>query len=184
MSSFPVLTTKRLQLRQLSDNDVGDIFELFRDDHVTRYYDIASFSERNEAEEWINAMTRRFSTNQGIRWAITRNGHEKVIGTCGFVWKSHNYSAVLGYELTPDYWGNGYITEAVEAIVGAAFHSMAPFQLNRVEALTYPENGASMAVLKKLGFEREGVLRQWGYWKGEFHDLACFSVLRQGWCRV
>lgn len=178
MTSFPILKSQRLLLRELQPADSAAVFDLFGADDVTRFYDVATFTETEQAECWIDAMGTRFSEGQGIRWAITSHGSPSLIGTCGLVWRPHNFSAMLGYDLVPSCWGQGYATEAVDAIMTAAFDSVAPFRLNRVEALTYPENEASMAVLRKLGFSHEGLLRQWGYWKDSFHDLVCFSKLR------
>ena len=183
MREFPQIKTQRLILRELSLGDCYDIFEIFASEAVTRYYDLATFSELNEAASWIELMRKRYSDENGIRWAITLGENEKVMGTCGFTWRPQNFSAVLGYELAPEIWGNGYITEAVTAIVAIAFNEVAPFKLNRIEAFTYPQNTASMSVLQKLNFEKEGLLRQWGYWKNSFHDLVCFSMLRQNWSK-
>ncbi len=67
------------------------------------------------------------------------------------------------------------MTEALEAMLRFGFDAMS---LNRIEADVTVGNDASVRVLEKLGFQREGLLRQRGYWKGSYHDLWLFSLLR------
>ena len=88
-------------------------------------------------------------------------------------------SAVIGYDISSAFWGNGYATEALRAIIHYAFSGQLPCtDLNRIQADTVPGNLASEAVLLKLGFKEEGLLRESGYWKGKFHDLKCFGLIR------
>jgi len=97
-----------------------------------------------------------------------------LIGTCGVHWYPHNFSALLSYDLNQAYWSQGFMTEAIAGVVPYVFKR----GLNRITATTVLENPASSRVLRKLGFKEEGVLRNWAYWKGEFKDLRCFSLLR------
>ena len=88
-------------------------------------------------------------------------------------------NAVVGYDLLPMLWGNGYATEAIRAIIQAAFAGGLPCGLlNRIQADTVPGNDASEALLLRLGFKEEGLRRESGYWKSAYHDLKCFGLLR------
>jgi [ribosomal protein S5]-alanine N-acetyltransferase len=176
---FPLIETERLKLRRLNPDDREAVYQLFASGEVTKFYDISPFTTMKQADFWINKMKERFDSKSGVRWAIVDKLSGDLMGTCGFVWKSHNFSGVLGYELAPAYWGKGFVTEAVSAIIDAAFDSACPFQLNRVEAYTYPQNQASQNVLIKQNFEFEGVLKDYGFWKEQFHDLSCYSMLRK-----
>lgn len=174
-----IIDAPRLRLRPLRRRDAAAVFGLFGDPQVTRYYDLQTLANEAAALAWIEQMIERAASGLGQRWAITeRDGDDALIGTCGLAWRVPNRSAVLGYDLLPAYWGCGYVSEAVAALLDHAFARCQPFEINRIEALTYPENAASMRVLEKLGFVREGLLRQWGYWKDDFHDLVSFSLLR------
>ena len=87
-------------------------------------------------------------------------------------------NAVIGYDLLPTVWGNGYAAEAVSAIIATAFNGeLAAGPLHRIQADTVPGNQASEALLRKLGFKEEGLRRDSGFWKGRFHDLTCFGLL-------
>jgi ribosomal-protein-alanine N-acetyltransferase len=84
----------------------------------------------------------------------------------------------MGYDLWPDYWGQGLMPEALRALLRYGFEVM---ELNRVEATTHTENQRSMRVLEKLGFQREGVLRDYYCREGMYNDQVLFSLLRREW---
>jgi ribosomal-protein-alanine N-acetyltransferase len=88
-------------------------------------------------------------------------------------------SSVIGYDISRDFWGKGYATEALREIIKLAFSGGLPCGvLNRIQGDTVPGNSASEAVLIKLGFKQEGLLRESGHWKGHFHDLKCFGLIK------
>ena len=104
----------------------------------------------------------------------------ELIGTCGFnSWSPKMRNATIGDDLREAQWGRGLASEAVGYMLAAGFEGALPCgALNRVQADTVPGNEASEGLLRKLGFVEEGVRRQAGYWKGAFHDLKCFGLLR------
>lgn len=177
---FPVLESKRLRLDQLTLEDTASIFTLFSDHSVVEYYDLQAFTEIAQASKLINFFNQRFNEESGIRWAIRLKENNQLIGTCGFnSWNSAMRSAVMGYDLLPAFWGKGYTIEAVRQILKAAFSGkLACGKLNRIQADTVPGNVASEALLLKVGFKEEGLRRQSGYWKNQFHDLKCFGLIK------
>jgi ribosomal-protein-alanine N-acetyltransferase len=68
--------------------------------------------------------------------------------------------------------------EALRAAITFGFDQIL---LHRIEAFVDPANWQSQRVLEKLGFHRDGVLRDYGYWKGRFWDEACYSLLAPEW---
>lgn len=176
-SYMPRLETERLVLREIVRSDAEAMFELFGDPEVTRYNDVDTLHELREAGELIDFVQDRFSHKAGMRWAITLKTQEaKLIGTCGFnAWQRYNNCAEIGYDLMRRCWGQGIMTEALGAMIRFGFENMA---LNRIEADVTIGNDGSARVLQKLGFVEEGILRQRGYWKGKYHDLRFFSLLR------
>jgi len=178
--SFPALETPRLNLTRLSDTDRHGIFDLFSNESVIKYYDLAAFENPDQADELIAFFNKRFEENVGIRWGIRLQENHQLIGTCGFnSWNEKMMNAVLGYELLPEYWGEGYASEAVHAVVQAAFSGLLPCgALHRIQADTIPGNKTSEALLLNVGFKEEGLRRQSGYWKNQFHDLKCFALLK------
>lgn len=178
--SFPVLETSRLILDKLSQEDSTSLFELFSDNSVVQYYDLDAFTELSQASNLIAFFNSRFNENTGIRWAIRLKETDQFIGTCGFnTWNPKMKNAVVGYDLLPKYWGMGLTTEAVHRIVKAAFlGELSCGKLNRIQGDTVMGNLASESLLLKIGFKEEGVRRQSGFWKNQFHDLKCFGLIQ------
>jgi ribosomal-protein-alanine N-acetyltransferase len=177
---FPILTTERLILNEMIQKDEKDLFLHFSNADVVKYYDLEVFKTLEQAISLILLFRERFEESLGIRWAIRLKHSGKFIGTCGFnSWNAKMMSAVIGYDISREYWGNGYATEALKEIISFAFSGALPCgEMNRVQGDTVPGNEASEAVLRKLGFKEEGLLRESGYWKGYFHDLKCFGLIR------
>lgn len=174
------IKTQRLELNEIRIDDSASIFEIFSDEDVVKYYDLAAFRDLNQAEELIRLFKERIEKSLGIRWAIRFQGEKHCIGTCGFnSWSQPMRSATIGYDLNRKYWGQGIITEALVPVIQSAFDGMLPCgYINRIQADTVPGNIASEKVLRKLGFKEEGLRRQSGYWKNAFHDLKCFGLLK------
>lgn len=176
--SVPTLQTDRLVLRQVrSHSDLAALFDLFADPEVARFTDTGPFTALSEATEVMEWIEEIFNQRQGLRWALTlQDGDDLLIGTAGYNWWHRaNNSAEIGYDLAQRYWNQGLMTEALGSVLAFGFDHMA---LNRIEGEVTVGNEASMRLLSKLGFQREGLLRQRGYWKGEYHDVCLFSLLR------
>ena len=175
--NFPILKTPRLVLRDLRPSDDLALFEVFKDEEVTRYYDTDVFTDITQAQELITFLNTRYEKGTGIRWAITRQGEDQLIGTIGFnSWNKASQVGVIGYELAKPYWNQGIISEALQAMLDFGFSTDT---VNRVEALVMPGNIASVRVLRKYNFQLEGLLREKGYWKGAFHDLEMYALLKR-----
>ena len=183
---FPVLETNRLRLDKLAEDDSNSLFELFSDISVVEYYDLEAFTELSQASNLIEFFNTRFKDNAGIRWAIRLKETNQLIGTCGFnTWSPKMKNAVIGYDLLPKFWGKGYSTEAVHGIIKSAFlGELSCGELNRIQGDTVPGNLASESLLLKVGFKEEGIRRQSGYWKSQFHDLKCFGLIKSDYSEI
>ncbi|WP_422660578.1 GNAT family N-acetyltransferase [Paenibacillus sp. EC2-1] len=114
---------------------------------------------------------------QGIRWGITLRSEDRVIGTCGFFnWSKKHYKAEIGYELSPEYWSRGYMTEVLESAIDFGFKDLG---FNRIQALIHPENVKSRGLLEKSGFTEEGLLNEYYFKKNRFVDAVIFSKLKK-----
>lgn len=176
---FPILEAEDLVLREATAADVSSVFSIFSDPDVVEFYDLDVFESPDQAAEMVVRWRRRFESREGIRWAITRAGQQQVIGTVGLCVQS-NWKAGLGYDLKRAHWRQGIMTRALGAVIPFAFEKV---ELERLEALVLPGNQASIRLLIKLSFLREGLLRRYAYFKGAHHDLDCFSLLRSGFGR-
>jgi ribosomal-protein-alanine N-acetyltransferase len=152
-------------------------FPSWKDEKVTEFYDDEAFTEVAQAGEQIVSWNKGFCARRCIRWGIARREDDRVIGSCGYYgfhgW--HN-RASIGYELARPFWRQGMMSEALRAIVHFGFEDAG---LNRIQAVVMPGNRASIGLLEKLGFGREGVLRAYENWgdKG-YVDVAMFSLLK------
>jgi ribosomal-protein-alanine N-acetyltransferase len=123
--------------------------------------------------------TWREDPASGTRWGLHLRSTPGLIGTCGlFRWNRNWRTCVVGYEISPLHQGRGYMKEALAAVLAWGFGEL---ELNRVEAQVHPDNRPSLALLRKLGFVEEGLLREAGYWAGSHHDLLLHSLLKREW---
>ncbi|WP_028595341.1 GNAT family N-acetyltransferase [Paenibacillus assamensis] len=183
MRNFPTLETERLILGELRSEDAVDVFHYFSKDEVTQFYDLESFTEVKQAENLITNWNNRYNNQQGIRWGIVLKTEKRVIGTCGYHnWSSIHYRAEIGYELSPEYWRQGIMFEALSRVISYGFEEL---ELNRIGALVYPHNIGSRNLLISSGFSEEGILKDYYLKKDRFVDAVIFSTInknkRQNW---
>jgi len=176
---FPVLQTERLMLREITSADAEDMFRIYADPEVMRYWGSPPMRSIDEAHRKIDGIAVAFREHAGIRWAITRRDSARLIGSCGH-WRlvREHARSEIGYDLALEHWGQGIMTEAVGAILGCGFERMG---LHSVEAQIDPANHGSRRVLEKLGFVQEGYFRESYFFDGVFTDTAVFSLLKKDW---
>ena len=175
----PTLHTARLLLRPFTEADTDAIFALQSNSRVLRYWDTPPWETRAQAERFI-AVCRQFEQEgTGARLAITRAADSVFIGWCAlFRWDPDYRSAKMGYCLAEAAWGQGFATEAAGAVLQWAFDTL---DLNRVQSETDTRNTASGRVLEKLGFIREGTLREDCIVDGDVSDSWVYGLLRREW---
>ena len=177
----PTLHTARLLLRPFHDADANALFALHSSGYVLRYWDAPPWSEPERAERFIAACRELAADGTGARLAIERVCDGAFLGWCGLVrWNPDHRSAALGYCLDDAAWGRGYATEAARALLEWAFDTL---DMNRVQAETDTRNLASARVLEKLGFVREGTLREDCVVNGEVSDSWVYGLIRREWRR-
>jgi ribosomal-protein-alanine N-acetyltransferase len=170
---FPLLETPRLRLREIVSADSHALYRIFSDPDVCRYYDLDQLTDVSQAEEMVTHFAERFANCISLRWAITRKPFDDLIGTFGLFVDS-DWRGAIGYDLHPDYWRQGIMTEAVTELTRFGFEDAG---LPRIEAFVMLDNIASVRLLEKIGYTEEGVLRQYMFFKGQLHDMRCFSRL-------
>jgi methylmalonyl-CoA/ethylmalonyl-CoA epimerase len=181
--AFPVLETHRLLLREFQPTDAPAVFEMYTHPDLTRFLEHETMTSLSEAEQRVGGRMGLFERGMGCRWAITlKERPEDVIGSCGYFSvriSTHTYE--MGYDLHPDYWRQGLMTEALTAVLEASFKPGALYPVHRLEALVDSGNDASSGLLTKLGFTRESIRREFGFWKGNYQDVIVFALLAQEW---
>ena len=170
----------RLVLRQITMADAENLFSFFSDREVMQHYDCEPLSSMDEVRNLIQRYTDWFEKQNGFRWGITFKAEsDAIVGTCGlFAWHKPSRIATLGYELSRQYWRRGIMSEAVRELLVYGFREL---DLNRIRATVVTENVASMRLLERLSFQKEGILRQSQFLNGKYDDLAAYALLREEW---
>jgi len=176
---LPTLTAQRVELRWLEDGDVPALFALFGDPQVTRYWAWPAYRDRAQAAALLEEIRAHFRKRTLFQWGIARQDDGAVIGTATLLRLDPAHRrAEVGYALARPCWGQGLAAEAVAALVGFAF---GPLGLHRLEAGVDLRNERSLRLLARLGFQREGTLRERFHFHGELQDDAVFGLLRHEW---
>ena len=175
----PTLRTSRLRLRPFAETDADALFALQSNAFVLRYWDAPPWTDPARATVFIETCQQMSDEGTGVRLAMERLSDGAFIGWLSLSrWNRDFRSAALGYCLAETAWGHGYATEAAGAVLQWAFDSL---DLNRVQAETDTRNDASAHVLEKLGFVREGTLREDCIVNGEISDSWVFGLLARDW---
>ncbi|WP_240056686.1 GNAT family N-acetyltransferase [Bacillus mesophilum] len=174
---FPIIETPRLRLRKITAEDANSILVYLSDEDVMKYYGLLPFTSVDDALDEIAWYQSIQDQQTGMRWGITLKEEDIIIGSCGF----HNgvpkhFRTEIGFELSKAYWGKGIAAEAIKAVVNYGFDHL---NINRIEALIEPANQPSQKVVEKIGFIKEGLLRNYEYTNGKFDDLYIYSLLKQ-----
>jgi len=170
----PCLASERLAMRPQVVADADALFEAYSDPELMRYW---SSAPHLDVEETRAYLTTRVPMDDWRGWSITLQGEDRAIGTLA-AGRRRNGVVEIGYMLARQYWGQGYAREAVSRLLDFLFHEE---QRRRVIADTDPDNVASNALLKSLGFTREGHLR--GEWETHIgiRDSYIWGLLRDEW---
>lgn len=167
------LTTERLTLRPFREDDVEALYAYSKDEEVGRNAGWKPHESLLESSDILHLVF----LNQSSVWAIEWRSDRRLMGSIGLITDStrqYGSARSLGYALGLDYWGQGYMTEAVRAAVRFGFGQMG---LDLISATCYPDNPASRRVLEKCGFQYEGVLhRAELLYNGQVKDHLCFYL--------
>jgi [ribosomal protein S5]-alanine N-acetyltransferase len=174
------LTTDRLILRDFVEDDWPAVLAYQSDPRYLRYYEW-THRTAEEVQEFIGWFLRAQAEQPRIRFqlAVVLKANGQLIGNCGIRKAAPDArQADIGYELAPDYWGNGYATEAARAVVHFGFTQL---RVHRIHADCVADNLASARVLEKIGMTLEGCLRENQYYKGRWWDTLLYAMLESDW---
>lgn len=176
---LPTIETERLRLRHLEESDTNSLFEIFSDEEAMRFWSWTPFKERAQAAKLLADIHENFRQKSHFQWGIALRADDQVIGTTTlFRFDDQSRRAELGYILNRRFWGRGYAGEALSALLDFAFDEL---NLNRLEADIEPRNAASVKTVERLGFQKEGLLRERWIVEGETQDTAFYGLLKRDW---
>lgn len=177
--TLPTIATSRLTLRTLRATDAGAVFQIFRDPEVMRYWSCLPFENPSQAEQLIAQTHLGFEQRTFFQWGIANAEDDRIIGTCTlFALDLQNLRTELGFILARSFWGQGYMQEILQALLAYAF---GPLAMHRIEADVDPRNQRCLATLKKIGFQKEGLLRERWFVAGERQDSVFLGLLHADW---
>lgn len=172
---FPVIETERLTLKPLVTDDSDSLLKIFSDSEVMRYWNTAPWVTIQDSLDFINESNDSMQRQESLILGVYLKSTGELAGKCMlFSYDKESKRAEIGFGLDRSCWGKGYISEAGEALIQYGFNSMG---LRRIEAEIDPENQSSAKALEKLGFSREGLLRQRWEVNGIVSDSAMYGRL-------
>lgn len=176
-STLPTLEGERVRLRWLDERDLPALHAVFGDQDVMRFWATPALGDAAQAAELLADIRRRFHARSTFQWGIARRADDGVIGTVSLyqIELAHR-RAELGFALGRAHWGQGLASEAVRLAIRFAFETL---RLARLEADVDPRNTPSLSLLERLGFAREGYLRERYHVNGETQDSVLLGLLRR-----
>ena len=149
-TTFPILATERLTLRQLSTDDQQNIFALRSDAEINKYLDREPSKTIEDAINFINKVNDNIQKNNSIYWVITLTKTKTFVGTiCLFDFSNEKNSCEIGYELMTKFQSQGIMKEATEKVIDYAFQTL---QFQKIIAFTHNGNQNSTKLLTKFNF--------------------------------
>jgi|SRR5215217_2716349 len=172
---FPELETDRLRLRKLKPEDAPALFVLRSDPEIMKYIPRPLAVSVDDVTSLIDMINGLLDKNESISWAIALKDTDQIIGTIGFVRLSkENHRGEVGYMLSKDFQGKGFVVEALKAIIDFGFSQL---KFHTIFAIVDPENIASVKLLERNEFVKEAHFREDCYYDGRFLDSVHYSLM-------
>ncbi len=168
------METERLILRGWRLDDLNDLYEYAKN---TQVGPLAGWKPHSSKAESLSVL--KYYMENDDRWAIVLKEKGKVIGSVNLKPDENRgkYDArLISFALSVDYWGNGYMTEAVKRIIKYAFEEI---NIDLLSVFHYPQNFRSKRVIEKCGFQYEGTIQKGNQrYDGQIFDTVCYSILK------
>lgn len=176
-AQLPTLTGEGVVLRWITLDDTASVRELFSDPEVIRYTTIGLMESDADGRAFIARAHDSFAEGSLYQWVVEVEG--RLVGTCTlFRIDRQHRRAEVGFALSRACWGRGVMSRAVPLVLDFGFRVL---ELHRIEADADPRNTGSIRLLEKLGFIREGHLRERYFQLGEAQDAVLLGLLRREW---
>lgn len=155
-----IIQTARFTLREFTADDLSEIAAIHADENVMKYIGLGGAIGPAKSGAMLSAFMKSYAKNGFGIWACVDNETGRIAGQCGFNELPEGAGTELAYLFAKQYWGRGVATEVAGR---TAEYGFAELKMNRIVALTWPANTASVRVLEKIGFEPAGNRRFYGY---------------------
>ncbi len=174
-SEFPTIETDRLILRELKETDTEKLYELQSNEQVNEFMSYRKTKE-GDALKFIAHRKMYFEKKWGITWVGTVKETGEFLGLCSFqAIDIPNHRAEIDGELHPKYWRTHVGQETFLSIIRFGFEQL---NLHSITAKTNPKNIATIGILEKFGFKREGYLIDRTFNGEEYEDQCLYSLIK------
>ena len=171
---FPVIQTKRLLLRQVTQEDSAGLFLCYSDPEIMKYL-AAPLDNEDAIQGILEDYKDGFDHGYNLIWSIIIKETGAFAGTAGYEEFSFlDCKADIGFSLLRTHQRMGYMREALQEIIACGFQRL---KLNRIQTTVVPENTASVKLLNRMGFRKEGHMKQSVFFNNSFHDELTFALL-------
>lgn len=179
LRDLPPPTPAGFVLAALAEGDAPDLLAHFGDPQVVEWLDIEPLTSLAEARETVAWAQARLAAGKGLRWSIRSEAGGAFVGTCGFnsLVLDRGRRGEIAYDLSRAWWGRGVMDAVLPLVIAFGFEAL---RLRRLEAMVTPGNRHSCALLERWGFACEGVLKDYGYWKGRYFDQLLYALTASG----
>ncbi len=180
MPAFDQLTlsTARLLLRPYRESDASVLLAIYSDPKLFRYYNGTPWESIEHAHKVIALIAKKMAAGEYLEFGLERTEDGALIGAASLAINAEGRLAEVSYDMAPHAWGKGYMNEALRALLNYGFTEL---KLNRVWADTDSRNEASQKTLERLGFTKEGYLREHWIVGDEFLDVTLYGLLHRDW---
>ncbi|MBB3110078.1 RimJ/RimL family protein N-acetyltransferase [Paenibacillus phyllosphaerae] len=171
-----MLETERLLLRDFVMEDWQHV-HVYASDPAVAVHMLWGPNTEADTRGYLELMADQQSESprKAFELAVVLKATNTLIGGCG-LHIAAPHQGEIGYCFNPQYWGNGFASEAASALLAFGFDTL---DLNRIYATCRPANTASANVMKRLGMTYEGHLREHLWAKGKWHDSYLHSILKK-----
>ena len=176
----PILTTERLVLRPFREEDWVAAHAFGAVPEVSQYMAWGPNTEA-ESQRFVQRAMEAMEQAEPVDYflAIVLRSDHSLIGGCNLsITRREECEAMIGYTLHPEFWGQGYTTEAAAALLRFGFGNLG---LHRITSWCDPDNTGSWRVMEKIGMRREGHEREAAFFKGRWHDWLRYAILDHEW---
>jgi RimJ/RimL family protein N-acetyltransferase len=172
---FPEYQTDRLRLRVPVLSDIPYMFNFYSSARAMTFIPKDVFIKMSQAEKRFYQFDDGFKKKECLWWAIDLKSTEETIGFGGFfdISKEDNKTEI-GYGIIEKYWGHGFVSEAVEAIVKYGVEKVG---FHRIYGHIVPGNNASIRILEKNKFKFEGCQKDNRFAQGKYFDINTYALL-------
>ena len=148
---FPVLETENIVLRELNANDAEALFRFLSNKSAMEFWDTSPHENIETTNKSLHKMIAAWNKNKGVAWGIEQKKHNQIIGQFSLHSLSEsNKEAQLGYIIHPEFWGNGYGSESLKAVIKYCFNKTG---IKTIVAEVDPNNKSSVRILVKHNFK-------------------------------